>query len=278
VPELPEVESVRRALVSQGLPGVQVARVRGSGKALRLGRAAPLDALGRATRGRAITELRRLGKYLLIDVDGPHAVLVHLGMSGNLWVVPRASAWAPHTHVVFELADGRDLRFIDPRRFGIVDLVHREREREHPSLAVLGPDPISERLDLDHLWTRAQGKTGPVKTFILDQRVLAGVGNIYASEALWLARIPPRLPAGKLGATRGRALSVAIEEVLRFAIDNGGTTLRDFLGADGVPGDNGEYLLVYGRDGEPCPRCATRIRKTVLQGRATYACPTCQRR
>ncbi len=278
MPELPEVESVRRALVRQRLRGTSVARVRGSGKPLRLGRAAPVVALGRATRGRAITALRRLGKYLLIDVDGPHTILVHLGMSGNLWIVPRRAAWAPHTHVVFELTDGRDLRFVDPRRFGVVDLLVRAREREHPSLAGLGPDPIAERLDVDHLWARAEGKTGPIKTFILDQRVLAGVGNIYASEALWLARIPPLLPAGKLGAKRGRALSVAIEEVLRFAIDNGGTTLRDFLGTDGVPGDNGEFLLVYGRDGEPCPRCATRIRKTVLQGRATYSCPTCQRR
>lgn len=278
MPELPEVESVRRALEGHGLRGAQVARVRGSGKPLRMGKAAPIAVLGRAARGRAITGLRRLGKYLLVDVADAHTILFHLGMSGNLWVVDRASAWAPHTHVVLELEDGRDLRFIDPRRFGMVDLLARAREREHPSLAELGPDPIAEHLDVDHLWARAEGKTGPVKTFILDQRVVAGVGNIYASEALWLARVPPTLPAGKLGPARGRAVAVAIVEVLRFAIDNGGTTLRDFLGADGVPGENGEFLLVYGRDGQPCPRCATRIRRSVLQGRATYFCPTCQRR
>ncbi len=278
MPELPEVESVRRALVRQRLRGVRIARVRGSGKPLRLGRPAPIVALGRATRGRAITGLRRLGKYLLIDTDGRHAILIHLGMSGNVLVVPRRTPWAPHTHVVIELADGRDVRFVDPRRFGLVDLVVRADERKHPALLGLGPDPIAETVHVDHLWSRAEGKKGPVKTFILDQRVIAGVGNIYASEALWLAGIPPKLPAGKLGPARGRALSVAIDEVLRFAIDNGGTTLRDFVGADGEPGENGEYLLVYGRDGEPCPRCAARIRKTVLQGRATYACPTCQRR
>ena len=278
MPELPEVESVRRALVRQRLRGAQIARVRGSGKPLRLGRPAPIVALGRATRGRTITGLRRIGKYLLIDIDGPHAILVHLGMSGNVLVTPRRTPWAPHTHVVFELADGRDVRFVDPRRFGLVDLVTRAAERAHPSLAELGPDPIAEDVDVDHLWSRAEGKKGPVKTFILDQRVLAGVGNIYASEALWLARIPPTLPAGKLGADRARALAVAVVEVLRFAIDNGGTTLRDFVGADGVPGDNGEYLLVYGRTGEAGPRCGARIRRTVLQGRATYACPTCQRR
>ncbi len=278
MPELPEVESVRRALVRQRLRGISIARVRGSGKPLRLGKPAPIVALGRATRGRAITGLRRLGKYLLIDTDGPHAILVHLGMSGNVLVTPRRTTWAAHTHVVLELADGRDVRFVDPRRFGLVDLVARATERAHPCLAVLGPDPIAETVGEGHLWRRAEGKKGPVKTFILDQRVLAGVGNIYASEALWLARIPPTLAAGKLGAARARALTVAIDEVLRFAIDNGGTTLRDFVGADGEPGTNGEYLLVYGRDGEPCLRCSARIRKTVLQGRATYACPTCQRR
>lgn len=278
MPELPEVESVRRALVRQRLRGVRIARVRGSGKPLRLGHAAPIVALGRATRGRTVTEVRRLGKYLLIDIDGPHVILVHLGMSGNLWVRPRRTPWAPHTHVVLELADGRDLRFVDPRRFGLVDLMLRAKERDHPSLHGLGPDPIAETVAAGHLWARAEGKTGPVKTFILDQRVIAGVGNIYASEALWLARIPPTLPAGKLGPARAGALTIAIDEVLRFAIDNGGTTLRDFRGADGEPGENGEYLLVYGRDGEPCPRCAARIRKTMLQGRATYTCPTCQRR
>jgi formamidopyrimidine-DNA glycosylase len=278
VPELPEVESVKKALVRQRLRGVRIARVRGSGKPLRLGKPAPIVALGRATRGRTITGVRRLGKYLLVDVDGPSSILVHLGMSGNVLVTPRRTPWAPHTHVVFELADGRDVRFVDPRRFGLVDIVSRADERKHPALAVLGPDPIAEKVAIDHLWSRAEGKKGPVKTFILDQSVLAGVGNIYASEALWLARIPPTLPAGKLGRERAHALAVAIEEVLRFAIDNGGTTLRDFVDAGGEPGENGEYLLVYGREGEPCPRCAAPIRRTVLQGRATYACPTCQRR
>ena len=177
-----------------------------------------------------------------------------------------------------ELADGRDLRFVDPRRFGMVDVVERGRERAHPSLAVLGPDPIAEGLPPDHLATAAASRATPVKQFILDQAVLAGVGNIYASEALWLARIAPTRPARRLGADGAAALTVAIHDVLEFAIDNGGTTLRDFVGADGVPGDNGEYLLVYGRAGEPCPRCGTAIKKGMQAGRATYWCPTCQAR
>lgn len=278
MPELPEVESVRRGLVRRRLRGVAIARVRSSGKPLRLARPQPLAALRRATHGHRITDVRRIGKYLLVDLDGRWSVLVHLGMSGNLITAKRAEPWAPHTHVVFELADGRDVRFVDPRRFGIVDVVERGRERAHPALAALGPDPIAEGLPPDHLRTAAATRATPVKQFILDQGVLAGVGNIYASEALWLARIAPTRPARRLGAAGAKALTVAIQDVLEFAIENGGTTLRDFVGADGVPGDNGEYLLVYGRAGSPCPRCGTAIKKGMQAGRATYWCPTCQPR
>ncbi|MBZ0231532.1 MAG: bifunctional DNA-formamidopyrimidine glycosylase/DNA-(apurinic or apyrimidinic site) lyase [Deltaproteobacteria bacterium] len=278
MPELPEVESVRRDLVRRRLRGATVVRVRGSGKPLRMNKPVPMAALGRAARGRRIVDVKRLGKYLMIELDGPASVLVHLGMTGNLLVVPRRTPWAPHTHVVFELDDGRDLRFVDPRRFGMVDTVARGREREHVALAGLGPDPIAEGIPASHLWDRARGKACKVKPFILDQRVVAGVGNIYASEVLWLARISPRRKAGRLGADDARAVSVAIDHVLRFAIDNGGTTLRDFVDAGGEPGENGEYLLVYGRDGHPCPRCRTKIRRQVDQGRATYFCPTCQKR
>jgi formamidopyrimidine-DNA glycosylase len=278
MPELPEVESVRRGLMRRRLRGVRIARVRSSGMPLRLARPQPLTALRRATMGRRVTAVRRLGKYLLIDVDGPQSVLVHLGMSGNLVTSARAVPWVPHTHVVFELDDGRDLRFVDPRRFGMVDVLERGRERAHPALGGLGPDPIAEGLPDDHLERASARKKTPAKSFILDQTVVAGVGNIYASEALWLAQISPTRDAGKLGALGARALTIAIRDVLAFAIDNGGTTLRDFVGADGVPGDNGDYLIVYGRAGEPCPRCRTAIRRSVIAGRATYFCPTCQRR
>lgn len=278
MPELPEVESVRRSLTRRKLRGRRIVRVRSSGKPLRLARAQPLLALRRAARGRTITAIRRIGKYLLLDVDGPSTILVHLGMSGNLLVVPRSTPWVTHTHVVFELDDGRDLRFVDPRRFGLVDVINRSKEREHPCLAVLGPDPISDRMPADHLFHRATGRTASVKSFLLDQGVLAGVGNIYASEALWLAQVSPSRPAGRLGLDGARALTLAVSEVLTFAIENGGTTLRDFVGADGEPGENGEYLLVYGRAGKPCSRCRATIKRSVIQGRATFFCPTCQRR
>ncbi|MEZ4399085.1 MAG: bifunctional DNA-formamidopyrimidine glycosylase/DNA-(apurinic or apyrimidinic site) lyase [Kofleriaceae bacterium] len=278
MPELPEVESVRRGLVRRRLRGATIARVRSSGLPLRLARPQPLAALRRAARGSVITDVRRIGKYLLIDLDRRHAILVHLGMSGNLFVARRSEPWAPHTHVVFELADGRDLRFVDPRRFGMVEVVDRERPRLHPALAALGPDPITDGLTAEHLLAAAGTRTTATKLFILDQAVIAGVGNIYASEALWLAGIAPTRPAGQLGLDGARAVAIAVTDVLAFAIDNGGTTLRDFLGAGGVPGENGEFLLVYGRAGHPCARCATAIRKSVQGGRATYFCPTCQRR
>ena len=278
MPELPEVESVRRSLERRRLRGRRIVRVRSSGKPLRLARPQPIAALRRAARGRTITGIRRVGKYLLVELDGPASVLVHFGMTGILLVEPRATPWEAHTHVVFELDDGRDLRFVDARRFGMVDVITRGKEREHPCLAVLGPDPIAEQVPVDHLWTRAEGRATSVKSFLLDQGVLAGVGNIYASEALWLARVSPARPAGKLGPDGARALAVAVQEVLEFAIDNGGTTLRDFVNGDGEPGENGEYLLVYGRAGEPCGRCGHAIRRVVLQGRATFFCPTCQRR
>ncbi|MBE7450811.1 MAG: bifunctional DNA-formamidopyrimidine glycosylase/DNA-(apurinic or apyrimidinic site) lyase [Kofleriaceae bacterium] len=278
MPELPEVESVRRDLIRRRLRGRRIVRVRGSGKPLRMNRPVPLAGLGRAARGRRIVALERLGKYLLLGLDGGPQLLCHLGMSGNLLIVPRRQPWAPHTHVVFELDDGRDLRFVDPRRFGLIDVCPRAGARAHPALAGLGVDPIAEGLPDGYLWTKAQRRTAGAKALLLDQHVVAGVGNIYASEVLWLARIAPGRPARRLGPDGARALSLAIDEVLRFAIDNGGTTLRDFVGAGGEPGENGEYLLVYGRDGTPCPRCRTKVRRRVDQGRATYFCPTCQKR
>lgn len=276
MPELPEVESVRRGLVRRRLRGVLVARVRSSGKPLRLARPQPLAALRRATHGHRITDVRRIGKYLLLDLDGRWSVLVHLGMSGNLVTARRAEPWAPHTHVVFELADGRDVRFVDPRRFGMVDVVERGRERAHPALAALGPDPIAEGLPPDHLRTAAASRSTPVKQFILDQGVLAGVGNIYASEALWLARLRPSRRTGRLTEAEARLLTRSVRQVLEHALEHGGTSLKDFVDADGREGENAEYLRVYGREGEPCSRCRTAIRRTLIQGRATYFCPTCQ--
>jgi formamidopyrimidine-DNA glycosylase len=274
VPELPEVETVRRTL--EPAIGARILRIAHSGKPLRLGRPIPLAAIRRALRGRRIVGLRRHGKYLLVDVEGDAALIVHLGMSGRFRLVGPRAPQAPHTHLRLVLDDGRELRFVDPRRFGQIDLVRRGQEHAHPSLAVLGRDPLVEGLPGGWLHAAAPPRDVPLKTFLLDQSVIAGVGNIYASEALWRVRLPPTRRARTLAAAEARALARAVRAVLAHALGKGGTSLRDFVDADGREGDAYDYLKVYGREGEPCPRCRTSIRCTPIQGRATYFCPTCQ--
>ena len=274
MPELPEVETVRRTLVPA--LGATITGVWTSGKGLHMGRKPPRAKLRRLI-GQTITALRRRGKYLLVDTDAGDILMVHLGMSGRFRLQAAAEPRAAHTHVVLALG-ARELRFSDPRRFGQIDVITRGAEREHAGLGTLGPDPIEETLTGAHLAARARGKTTSLKAFVLDQAVVAGVGNIYASEALWVAQLHPQTQAKKLVAARADTLAAAIIEVLRHALDHGGTTLRDFLAADGAEGDHYDYLSVYGRDGEPCRRCTRPIKRSVVHGRATFFCPTCQRR
>jgi formamidopyrimidine-DNA glycosylase len=286
MPELPEVETVRRTL--EPAVGATIAAVWDSGQGLHMHRKPPRKKL-RELVGARITAVRRHGKYLLVDTDTPNTLLVHLGMTGRFLIVPgarsesgrlhsrgEATPRAKHTHLVLWLEDGRELRFVDARRFGQLDVVARERERAHPALKILGPDPLVHGLDGALLFERSRGRKSTLKAFVLDQGVLAGVGNIYASEALWKAQLRPTTRAHKLTADKARRLAEAILEVLHNALDNGGTSLRDFVNADGAEGANAEYLWVYGRAGEACLRCKTPIRRAVHQGRATYYCPTCQ--
>ncbi|MEJ7600157.1 MAG: zinc finger domain-containing protein [Kofleriaceae bacterium] len=170
----------------------------------------------------------------------------------------------------------KELRFIDPRRFGQIDVVTRADERAHPALAVLGPDALDVGLAPELLRTQALARRTTLKAFVLDQSVIAGVGNIYASEALWRAKLRPTTRTKRLTVANARKLTDAIREVLERALTNGGTTLSDFVDADGTEGNNADYLWVYDRAGLPCPRCKTVIKRSVLQGRATYYCPTCQ--
>jgi len=272
MPELPEVETVRRTLT----PAIR-ARIQGawdSGMGLHMARKPPRAALKKLV-GTKITAVRRIGKYLLVDTDGPLSLLVHLGMTGRLRIHEKTDARAPHTHVVLDLGP-RELRFSDPRRFGQIDVVERAKERAHPALSVLGPDPLTDGIDPVAFHARARRTKAMLKAFVLDQSVLAGVGNIYASEALWRARLRPTTRAHRLTAQGAARLAAAIQEVLEHALTKGGTSLRDFVDADGREGENADYLWVYDRAGEPCPRCKTAIKRTVLQGRATYYCPTCQ--
>ena len=267
MPELPEVETVRRTLAPA--VGAKIVAVWDSGKGLHMHRKPPRAKL-RALVGAKIVAARRHGKYLLLDTTAS-TLMVHLGMTGRLLIADKAAPRPKHTHVVLDLG-GRELRFADARRFGQVDVISRAA-----GIPGLGPDALVDGVDPAALLARAKGKKTALKAFILDQSVLAGVGNIYASEALWRAQLRPTTRAHKLTAATSARLADAIREVIEHALDKGGTSLRDFVDADGAAGENADYLWVYGREGEPCLRCKkTRIRRSVLQGRATYYCPTCQ--
>jgi formamidopyrimidine-DNA glycosylase len=272
MPELPEVETVRRTLAPA--VGGRISSVWTSGMGLHMARKPPAARLRKLV-GARITAVRRHGKYLLLDTDHAESILVHLGMTGRLRIQSKADPRAPHTHVVLGLGT-RELRFVDARRFGQFDIVVRGEERGHAGLGALGPDALEHGVDPDAMLAAARAKRTTLKAFVLDQSVIAGVGNIYASEALWRAKLRPTLRTQKLTAPAAVRLAAAIREVIERALDNGGTTLADFVDADGTAGENADYLWVYDRAGQPCMRCRTAIKRSVLQGRATYYCPTCQ--
>jgi formamidopyrimidine-DNA glycosylase len=278
MPELPEVETVRRTLAPA--VGAKIVAVWDSGKGLHMRRKPPRKQLQQLV-GSTLTTMRRHGKYLLLDTDSPYTLLIHLGMTGRVLISAATTPRPKHTHLVLQLGGvakvDRELRFVDARRFGQIDVVERAHEREHPGLAILGPDPLVHGIDVAAFTAAAKKKKTTLKAFVLDQSVLAGVGNIYASEALWKAKLRPTTRAYKLTPKAASRLARAIDEVLHHALDKGGTTLSDFVNAEGNEGDNADYLWVYGRAGEKCSRCKKSvIRRAVHQGRATYFCPTCQ--
>lgn len=276
MPELPEVETVRRDL-EPALAGTRVTAVWTSGKPLRLLRPVDAAALARAAVGHRVEAVRRRAKYLLVDLDGDDSVVVHLGMSGQLRVMPGATPRPAHTHVALALDGGRELRFIDPRRFGLVAVVRRGDEEALPELAILGRDPLAPALDGAALHAMTRGARCAIKSFLLDQRRVAGVGNIYACEALFEARIHPGTLAGRLSRARAEALAAAVVRVLERGIANRGTTLRDYVDVAGEAGANQRELRVYGREGEACPRRdGGRIRRVTTQARGTFYCPRCQ--
>jgi formamidopyrimidine-DNA glycosylase len=273
VPELPEVETVRRTL--EPALGATITAIWDSGLGLHQKRKPPRRRLAKLV-GAKLVGLRRHGKYLLLDTNAEQTLLVHLGMTGRLCLHPRREPHGTHTHLVLELGARRDLRFVDPRRFGQVDVFPSADQHRHPALADLGPDALTTPIDPVALLAEAKTRRTSLKAFTLDQRVLAGVGNIYASEALWRAQLRPTTKTRRLTAAGATRLALAIREVIDNALANGGTTLSDFVDGTGTAGENADYLWVYDRAGKPCPRCAGAIKRSVLQGRATYFCPTCQ--
>ncbi len=271
MPELPEVETIRRGLAPL-ITGRCIARVLLRVPALRWPIPAELPSL---LAGATILAVERRAKYLLLRF-AHGCTIMHLGMSGHLRLVAAGSEPMKHDHLDLEFTDGSCLRFHDPRRFGAVLWTSTDPFR-HPLLAGIGPEPFANEVDGDYLYRLSRRRRGAVKLFIMDQGIMAGVGNIYASEALYRAGIHPALAAGRIGAVRYEKLTTAIRSVLGEAITAGGTTIRNFAQADGKPGYFALQLQVYGREGEVCPACARPIKAMRLGGRSTFFCTKCQK-
>ena len=267
MPELPEVESVRRQLRPR-LVGRRVVAATAHPQA----RMGPLE----PAVGRVVGEVARRGKYLLIDLDGTHELVVNLGMTGSLRLRGQ-DGWQPDAYVRATLTlDDGELDFRDVRRFGRLAVVTAGDHASIPMLAQLGPEPLSAEFDVAVFAARLARTRMAVKPFLLAQRAVAGVGNIYADEALWAARINPK--ARRVGRERAARLHGAIRAVLADAIEREGTTFRDYQMVNGQPGGFGDALVVYGRAGRACRRCAQPLRKIEVGGRGTTYCPSCQRR
>jgi formamidopyrimidine-DNA glycosylase len=270
MPELPEVETTRRGIVPH-LVGQRVESLKIRQAQLRW----PIPAaLRRTLPGQRIDAVDRRAKYLLVHTAGGSALL-HLGMSGSLRVLPGDTRAGPHDHVDWRLDSGRILRFTDPRRFG--SQLWQPTGTVHPLLAALGPEPLDPAFDGLYLWKKSRNRAAPVKAFLMDQKIVVGVGNIYAAEALFAAGIHPKRAAGSVSAARYERLASEVKRILAHAITRGGTTLRDFISPDGEPGYFEQELFVYGRERLPCRVCGTPIRAVRLGQRSTFYCPRCQR-
>jgi formamidopyrimidine-DNA glycosylase len=269
MPELPEVETSRRG-IEPWIVDTRIARVVVRDRRLRWPVARGVE---RRLQGQPIRSVERRAKYLLINTGNGTAIL-HLGMTGSVFIVDRDTPAGVHDHFDFELDSGKSLRFRDPRRFG--SFHWSDDPMAHPLLAGLGPEPLGEEFDGAYLWRKSRGRKVSVKQFIMNAKVVVGVGNIYASESLFLAGISPKRAAGRIARHRYEALADAIRDILSRAIRAGGTTLRDFYGGDGEPGYFKQQLEVYDREGEHCRRCNTVIRAFVQGQRSTYYCKSCQ--
>jgi len=276
MPELPEVETVRRMLAAH-VPGRRIARADVSRHRLR---SASLAKLPDALADRTFAIPRRTGKFLFLDLDGGVTLLSHLGMSGRwlFWADERSvDGTLPHVHLKLSLAGGGALWYQDIRRFGMLRVVPTERLGRDASVRLLGPDPLAEPPTADSLRALARGARIAVKSFLLDQRRIAGLGNIYASEVLFRARVDPRRRAGALAAAEWARVAREVPLVLKESIARMGTTFSTYRTIWNEPGEYGAQLLVYDRAGEPCRRCGAAVRRIVQGGRSTFFCPACQR-
>jgi len=272
MPELPEVETTRRGLEPL-LVGQRIARVVVRDARMRL----PVPRrLPQLASGATIRALTRRGKYLLVDC-GAGTLILHLGMSGRLWVVRDGAAPGRHDHFDLVMDSGTVVRLRDPRRFGLV-LWQKGDPLAHALLARIGPEPLSSAFDGAALYAATRNRSAAIKLVLMDSRVVAGVGNIYANEALFRAGIDPRAPGRRLSRPRCAKLASAIRETLERAIRAGGSSLRDYVQSDGLAGNYQNAFLVYDRAGKPCRRCGTAVREIRQGQRSTFFCPACQRR
>lgn len=271
MPELPEVETTRRGLAPL-VCGATVAAVVVRNRAMR--QPIPRN-LAHILTGRRIDALERRAKYLLFRA-GDGTLIVHLGMSGRLWVVAAGTPPETHDHFDLALANDRIVRLRDPRRFGLV-LWHAGDPLTHKLLRDIGPEPLSDALNAGWLYRETRGRSGAIKNALMDSHLIAGIGNIYANEALFRARINPKLPARRIGLARYAILVDKIRETLAEAIAAGGSSLRDYVNSAGEAGYFQNQFFVYGRSGEPCLTCRTAVRSLVLGQRSTFYCPQCQR-
>jgi len=280
MPELPEVETVRRGLAER-MTGRRIVAVEQRAPALRL----PFpEGFADRLAGRRVLGLRRRAKYILVDLDDGWVMLLHLGMSGRIVMTAADDAGGgappgPHDHLILGMEDGLRVVFNDARRFGVVTLARAEALADHPLLAALGPEPLEPGFDGALLAERLAGRRTAIKAALLDQRRIAGVGNIYASEALFRARLSPRRKAATIRGARADRLASALRAVLAEAVEAGGSSLRDYVQASGELGYFQHRFAVYDRAGAPCPRCGegAPIRRIVQGARATFYCPRCQR-
>lgn len=292
MPELPEVETVRRGLTPV-MQGQVIAQADINRPDLRW----PFPPqMAQRLSGQTVLNLRRRSKYILVDLSSGETLLIHLGMSGRMLISGDPSslraayaktgkfvhdhpATEKHDHVVLYMENGARITFNDPRRFGAMDLMDTATAEQHPLLAKLGPEPLGNSFHAAHLIAALRARNTPIKSALLDQRIVAGLGNIYVCEALFRARISPKRKAGRISAPRVTALVPIIRDVLAEAIEAGGSSLRDFRQADGELGYFQHNFDVYGREGAPCRHdgCTSHIARIVQSGRSSFYCPTCQR-
>jgi formamidopyrimidine-DNA glycosylase len=275
MPELPEVETVRSAL-EKYICGRKFLRIDVRNASLRW--PVPVKKLQDLIVGQKIERIERRAKYLLVHMANKQILMVHLGMSGVMRIVDKATPLSAYDHLIFTLEEQQELRFNDVRRFGFVDVVCADVLSEHPRITHLGIEPLSEKFCGDELFAHSRKLKVAVKNFLMNSKYVVGIGNIYASESLFRSRINPKIAAGRISQERYRNLAAHIKRTLSEAIAQGGTTLKDFQGVEGKPGYFRISLNVYDRAGQPCRRCQKNIKRILQSGRSTFYCSACQKR